>query len=408
MQYERPSDRESEHGFVMPFSKKPLTRRDALRISAATAFTIGISGTLAACTTTGGPGGSQSAGVTAKPTEEFKPDSKAGAKPNLPRVLGWSQPAAVEFWNGFTKPMQAACDERGVTLLTAVVNTDASTMTQQVNTMLQKGLGALCIIGNFATPTSRPLQQAALGKDVAVFTELIGPSTNQVSVNQKAVGLALGKSAAKWIKTSLNGKAKVAVFNFDQNPALVDRHQGILEGVKSAGSGVEIVSDISFKDESNSTGFQLMNTMLQAHPEVDIVLSTADSIAMGALSAMQTAGKVTERTFVGGVNGDADALDKIKAGGPYKSSIAFAFPLSGYATAQYAADYLDGKSIPTLTLLNPVMIDSPAGVDDFQKDMSASGVKAVFSDYTVMKKYMTHYGRISYESRTSYLTGDYS
>ena len=74
-----------------------------------------------------------------------------------------------------------------------------------------------------------------------------------------------------------------------------------------------------------------MNTILSATPNVDVVLG-ADSVVLGALQALRAAGKARPDQFLGGIDGEPEAVAEIKKGdGPYKASIALSSAVFGYA-----------------------------------------------------------------------------
>ncbi len=200
--------------------------------------------------------------------------------------------------------------------------------------------------------------QQAIDQGIAVLSLVTPPSTTQVVADQYKVGNTQGLAAAKWITENLDGKAKVHYFNIDTIEVLIARHQGVLDGVKTAGEGVEIVSDIKAGAITNEAGFNTMNTVLQAHPDVNVILG-GDTLVLGALAAVEAAGRAGDKIYMSGIDGDTQALNKIREGGPYKASFAFAYPMMGYAWGQYAADWLDGKEIPLLQQFNAIELNSP-------------------------------------------------
>ena len=89
-----------------------------------------------------------------------------------------------------------------------------------------------------------------------------------------------------------------------------------------------------------------MNAILLANPDVDVVLG-GDAVVLGALKALRDAGKDRSDQFLGGIDGEPEAVSELKkADSPYKVSIALSSPVFGYALGHYGADWLDGKSIP--------------------------------------------------------------
>ncbi len=63
---------------------------------------------------------------------------------------------------------------------------------------------------------------------------------------------------------------------------------------------------------SQSEGYTKTETILQAHPDIEGVLSGNDTMALGAASALRTSGK--EDVIVVGIDGSPDAIEAIKEG----------------------------------------------------------------------------------------------
>jgi ribose transport system substrate-binding protein len=292
--------------------------------------------------------------------------------------------------------MQTSAKARGLDFITAIANDDSATNIEQINTFLQRGIAALAIQPLDANAQA-PLMQQAIDQGIAVLSLVTPPSTNQVIANQYKVGNQQGLAAAKWITDNLGGNAKVFYFNFDHIEVLKERHRGVLEGVKTAGPGVEIVLDIDPGAITNDAGFQTMNTALQAHPDINVILG-GDTVCLGALAALESAGKANGKVYISGIDGDKQALDKIKEGGAYKASFAFAYPLMGYAWGQYAADWLDGKSIPLVSQFNAIELNSADTIDKFNNDMQNAADSWQRAD-----TYFTNLGNISYDTRQNYL-----
>ncbi len=64
---------------------------------------------------------------------------------------------------------------------------------------------------------------------------------------------------------------------------------------------------------SQTEAFTVMETMLQAHPDIKGVISGNDTMAMGAWAALEAAGRTD--VIVVGFDGSNDVRDSIKAGG---------------------------------------------------------------------------------------------
>jgi ribose transport system substrate-binding protein len=168
---------------------------------------------------------------------------------------------------------------------------------------------------------------------------------------------------------------------------------------------VTIVADISPTPVNKEGGMATMTTILLAHPDVDVVLG-ADTVVLGALAALRTAGKARVDQFLGGIDGEPEAVAEIKKGGtPYKISVSLASPVFGYAMGQHAADWLEGKSVPQAMDILPRAL-SNANIAQYEADLANPA--AVYADPARRASYLNMYGNICYDTRDRYVNFPWS
>lgn len=323
----------------------------------------------------------------------FEFGQPAGTAPDLPKRIAWANTSDADFFMQITRSIELAAKDRGIEFTTAIADDDSAKNIEQMETFLQRGVGAMAIQPLDAAAQA-PVMQKAIDQGVAILSLVTPPSTNQAVADQYLVGNTQGLAAAKFITDQMGGKAKVVYFNTDSIEVLKARHQGVIDGVKTAGPGVEIVADVQPAAITQEAGFEAMNTILQSNPDVDVVLG-GDTYALGALAAIEAAGLEDQVKYISGIDGDAQALDLIKKGGtPYKASFAFAYNLMGYAWGQFAADWLEGKSIPQVMQFNAIELNSAETIAEFEAAMQ--NVQATWKDAS---KYFTMLGSISYDTR---------
>jgi len=132
----------------------------------------------------------------------------------------------------------------------------------------------------------------------------------------------------------------------------------------------------------------------------------ADTVVLGALAALEAAGKARPDQFLGGIDGEPEAVAAIKkGGGPYKASIALNSPVFGYALGYFAADWLDGKSVPQAMDILPSALNT-GNIDQYEKDLADPG--AVFADAGRRDQYLKMYGNICYDTRDQYVNFPWS
>jgi ribose transport system substrate-binding protein len=122
----------------------------------------------------------------------------------------------------------------------------------------------------------------------------------------------------------------------------------------------------------------------------------------GVFGAYDAKGEGKARdVYLSSIAGDNDALDQIRTGtSAYKATFAQAWPLYAYALGQFAADWMEGKSIPRgVTSPNGLVeISDPKTVDAWKRDMNDPAT----TWGTKRDKYLKLYGNVRWEDRQDY------
>jgi ribose transport system substrate-binding protein len=344
-------------------------------------------------------------GIT-KPTvfAPFDPNAPAcAAPPGLNKVLAFAQDNEREFMQGVNRGLAMAAKNRGLEFRNAVANNDAAKMAEQVQLFLASKVGAVVAAPVDPASLSHSLQEIMWAGGY-VGTIVPPPATSLLNAPQYATGKALTDAAVAYIKDHLGGKANVVLLTQDQIEFLAPRFAAMRDGLKGL-PGVTIVADITPNPVNKEGGFATMSTILQAHPDIDVVLG-ADTVVLGALGALQAAGKARPDQFLGGIDGEPEAVSEIKKGnGPYKASISLSSPVFGYAMGQHAADWLEGKSIPQAMDILPSAL---TGDNLAQYEADLADPASVYADPKRRDAYLKMYGNICYDTRDQYVNFPWS
>jgi ribose transport system substrate-binding protein len=334
----------------------------------------------------------------------FNPAAPSCTKPQgLTKVLAFAQDNRRDFMEGVARGLAKAAKDRGLTYRLELADNDTARQTAQLQALLAAKVGGIVASPVDSASLSRNLQQLIWAGSY-VGTVVPPPATSLLNAPQYLTGEVLGNIAAGYIISRLGGKAKVALLTQDSIEFLAPRFQAIRDRLSEI-PGVTIVADISPSPVDKQGGEATMTTILLAHPDVDVVLG-ADTVVLGALAALRAAGKARPDQFLGGIDGEAEAVAEIRKGGtPYKASVSLASPVFGYAMGQHAADWLEGKSIPQAMDILPraLTIDNLAV---YEADLADPA--AVYSDPARRASYLRMYGNICYDSRDRYLNFPWS
>src|SRR5258708_23294201 len=154
----------------------------------------------------------------------------------------------------------------------------------------------------------------AVAANIPVF--LVNAEINQEGlakaqlVSNNAQGATLG--AQQWVE-AIGDKGNYAeLFGNPADNNAATRSNGYETVLSQYPDLKKVAKEVANWDRTQ--GFQKMQSMFQAHPDVVCVISGNDEMALGAIAALKEAGKLAQLK-VGGFEGSPDAVAAIKSGG---------------------------------------------------------------------------------------------
>ena len=323
--------------------------------------------------------------------------------PGLARVLAYVQENEREFLQGVDHGLSLAAKDRGLEYRRALAENDVAKAISQIQSFLDARVGGL--VATSPDPVAlTPILQRVIWSGSFVGTVVPPPATLLLNAPQYATGKVLTDVAVAYIREKLGGKANVVLLTQDSMQFLAPRFEAMRDGLNAV-PGVTIVADIAPRPVNKDGGFATMNTILLANPNIDVVLG-ADAVVLGALQALRAAGKDRPDQFLGGIDGEPEAVAEIKKGdSPFKASISLSSPVFGYAMGQFAADWLEGKSVPQAMDILPIALTS-ANIAQYEADLANPA--PVYSDPKRRDAYLKMYGNICYDTRDQYVNFPWS
>lgn len=238
---------------------------------------------------------------------------------------------------------------------------DAFRQSQLIDTAIARNAGAI-ILDNAGADASAAAVAKAKAAGVPVFLidreiNTRGLATAQI-VSNNYQGAALGAEA--FVKAMGEAGAYVELVGKESDTNAMIRSKGFHEVIDQY-PDLKLISRQT-ANWSQSEAFAKTQSILQAHPEVKGVIAGNDTMAMGAVAALESVGR--SDVIVVGFDGSNDARDAIRAG---KLRATVLQP--AYRQAQYAVELADrylktGKTgQPEKQLMDCFLITS-ANADD--------------------------------------------
>jgi ribose transport system substrate-binding protein len=215
-----------------------------------------------------------------------------------------------DYWKIVEAGAKAAGKDLGVevTVLGPTAETDVSGQLAMIEDQITKKVSALAIAPS-QPPSAIPFFEKAKAAGIPVV--LIDTDANwDDKVSFVGTGnYNGGKLAGEFLAKKLGAGGKVVIIRGAMgDPTHDERTNGAVDVLKE--KGLEII-DIQPANSERGMGMNVMENILQAHPDVQAVFATNDEMALGAVRAIQAANK---KIIVVGFDGSPDALKSIAAG----------------------------------------------------------------------------------------------
>ncbi|MDT3701132.1 MAG: sugar ABC transporter substrate-binding protein [Thermincola sp.] len=258
-----------------------------------------------------------------------------------------SNPLYVSMKQG----IEAKGKELGVeTKVFFVENNDQLRQSNAIQDLITSKVDAL-LVAPVTMEGAVPAYEAAKEAGIPIFSiarTIRRPDleTTFIGINQVEDGRKIGE----WMGKRLNGKGEVAMLKGVSGASYaMDLEKGFKEGIAKY-PDIKIVSEVN----SNSTkeeGLKRSENILTANPELDGIYAVNDEMALGAIQAAESAGRLN-KLIITGYGGTPPGLDAVKEG---KMTATVANRPMGWGALgiQTVNDVLNGK-----TVSNPVAYDS--------------------------------------------------
>jgi ABC-type sugar transport system substrate-binding protein len=236
--------------------------------------------------------------------------------------------------------------EMGYKIVVDDPGTDLNKQINTIKTWTEQRVGAMVV--NTMQPAafeSVAKQARAGGIKWITYGQKIENQDATVGYAQYHDGRALGEYAGQWISDKLGGKAKVVILGYQKGVWGQQRGSGIKDGVRAKAPNAEIVAE---QDAISPTeGLNVTRSILEAHPDANVILGVEDPATEGAYKAWIAAGKDKSdpNAFIGGMDGTVPALKLLKEGGTvYRASMAIPLIAVGEAMVTTSDDLIKGKN----------------------------------------------------------------
>jgi len=270
-------------------------------------------------------------------------------------TIGWAQSEkeANPFRIASTKSQIEAAKAKGWKLLTTNAQSNVQQENSDIKGMIDKGAKAIIF---------SPINSTGLGDAIAYAKSkkvaMVPVDRNITGVQGcKDVGPQLGsdfveqgRRAADAMIKATGGNAKLAILLGASGVNVTDdRTAGFLDQLKAKNaSGIEVVFQQT-GDFTREKGKSVTETMLRAHPDVNAIYAENDEMGLGALAALDDAGKSgIAKVHIVSIDGTKGAVQAIVDGN--FDAVIESNPAFGPAAQAALEAYVNGDGAPAVTI----------------------------------------------------------
>ncbi len=278
-------------------------------------------------------------------------------------TIGWAQSEkeANPFRIASTKSQVETAKKNGWKLLTTNAQSNVQQENSDIKGMIDKGAKAIIF---------SPINSTGLGDAIAYAkakkVAMIPVDRNITGVQGcKEVGPQLGsdfveqgRRAADAMIKATGGTANLAILLGAPGVNVTDdRTAGFLDELKAKNAtGIKVV----FKQTGNfarEDGKNVTETLLRAHPEVNAIYAENDEMGLGALAALDDAGKSgTDKVHIVSIDGTKGAVQAIVDGN--FDAVIESNPAYGPSAQGALEAYVNGDGAPAVTITTDNQYDS--------------------------------------------------
>ena len=291
---------------------------------------------------------------------------KEGSGKNITVLL---KNSTAPFWISVAEGAKAAGAEHGynVTVKTPVDTAEGSGNEQQhqlAEEAIVEGIDCLVVApvdSEAFVPAAKKVQEAGI-PIVNLNTKLSDPSVYKTFVGLENINQ--GYDTAKALFEKMGGEGTVFIIEGSTGAQTsIDRVKGF-EKALAAYPNIKVLAQQS-ANYSRAEALNVVQNLLQSHPDVNAILCCNDEMALGSAEAVDAAGK-TGQIKISGQDANDDAVAALKEGKITVTSFGNPY-MQGYTAVMAAIDVLEGKTVEAFYEVKTKVVDL-ANADTFKNN----------------------------------------
>lgn len=283
-----------------------------------------------------------------------------GGPKKIARIGLMVQDMSNPFFSAMERNAKAAAAEIGATLNVQDAQVDLANQNTQIDAFIQQKMDLIVISAVDEAGIEPAIQRA---KEAGIIVIAVDTPAKGADAAIMTNAIQAGETSCEYLFSQMGGKGNVLLVDGTPIQTIIDRIKGC-KNIAAKYPGIHIVGQQASRND-RATGLMVTTDMLTAHPDVTGIFGMNDPSALGAVLAVEQAGKA--RTIkVTGVDGSPEAVAELKReGAPF---IGTATQNPGEMVRQaikLAQDMAADKPIASRTILIPSVLVTRDNVKNY-------------------------------------------
>jgi ABC-type sugar transport system substrate-binding protein len=262
--------------------------------------------------------------------------------------------------------------KRGYSVIESHANHELSKQVDEMNAWVAQKVDGIIVLP-LDNNAMGPIVKKANDADVKIlsYSDKALPNTDGWVIFNNLQGAAqVGKHAGEWVNKTLGGEAKVALLTHEVQQTGRERIGGAVKALQQVAPGAKVVT--KHEGVLAAEVLPVVQTMLQAHPDLNVILCIADDGCLGAERAFMQTHPSKDRIakmYIAGWDGTIPIYEKILGDSAIRSTGALDAIKIGAASITATANAIEGKKPSEINF--PYVLASEDDPDTVQQLLDA-------------------------------------
>lgn len=279
-------------------------------------------------------------------------------------LIGFSTDTTTSAWRSkmvleMEKAVEANSDK--LELITTVAEDDTNKQISDIEDLVTRGIDLLIVSPHVADPLT-PIVREVYESGIPVIVVDREVSGDAFTTFIGASNVLIGEAAGKIIAEELNGKGNVIELQGTAGASPTIGRGEPMRAILEEYPDIKLIASQNC-DYDEMTALETMENLLQVHGpgEIDLIYAHADNMALGAMKAIDAAGRSEDGIRIIGIDAQKQAFEAIM-NGTFVGT--FTYPWPSEKAIEIALKILNGEEVEKRYDLDTVFVDS-SNVDQF-------------------------------------------